>query len=232
MTLTFSLTTFTTRLFCKGVTRQQSTERQRLARSTKRSCRSDDRAMVRVRPSITREMSGVVSMFRGSSLYLLTSSNVQSKMDVHVSWKTTSAQSVTFLKNYWQQCVISTTKGVDDNRRKRLGLITSWSGVRSWDLFISLLNSHYCRWKSDCLSQLNKNITNISTFFDVLMCKCLFKPFFQSTMATYASSSHWNEKISCFSWADVMAFKASMRNFHFVLTVAAHVDKSGTAYCH
>lgn len=87
MTLSFSLITFTTLLFCNGVTLQHSTERQRLARSTKRSCRSGDMAMVRVHPSITREMSGVVSTFRGSWLYLRTSSRVQSRMDVQASCK-------------------------------------------------------------------------------------------------------------------------------------------------
>lgn len=89
MTLSFSLTTFTTLLFCKGVTLQQRTERQCLASSTKQSCRSGDKAMVSVCPSITREMSWVVSTLRGSALYLLTSSRVQSKMDVHVSWEAT-----------------------------------------------------------------------------------------------------------------------------------------------
>lgn len=98
MTLSFSRTTFTTLLFCKGVTLQQSTERQCFASSTKRSCRSDDRAMFRVSPSITREMSGVVSTLRGSSLYLLTSCSAQSTMDVHVSWKTTSA--------YFADCIV------------------------------------------------------------------------------------------------------------------------------
>lgn len=88
MTLSFSLTTFTTLLFCKGVTLQQRTVRQCFASSTKRSCRSDDRAMVRVRPSITTEMSGVVSTLRGSSLYRLTSSSAQPRMDVHASWRT------------------------------------------------------------------------------------------------------------------------------------------------
>lgn len=91
MTLSFSLTTVTTLLFCKGVTLQQSTVRQRFARSTKRFCRSDDRARVRVCPSITREMFWVVSTLRGSSLNLLTSSSVQSNMDVNANWKTTSA---------------------------------------------------------------------------------------------------------------------------------------------
>lgn len=86
MTFSFCLTTFTTLLFCKGVTLQHSTERQRFASSIKRSCRSDARAMVRVRPSITREMSWVVSTLRGSALYLLTSSSVQSRMEVHVIW--------------------------------------------------------------------------------------------------------------------------------------------------
>lgn len=86
MTFSFSLTTFTTLLFCKGVTLQHSTERQCFANSTKRSRRSDARAMVRVRPSITREMFCVVSTLRGSALYLLTSSSVQSKIEVHVIW--------------------------------------------------------------------------------------------------------------------------------------------------
>lgn len=84
MTFSFSLTTFTTQDFCKGVTLQQRTERHRFASSIKRSCRSGARAMVRVRPSITREMSGVVSTLRGSALYLLTSSRVQSRIEVQV----------------------------------------------------------------------------------------------------------------------------------------------------
>lgn len=95
MTLSFSLTTFTTLLFCKGVTLQQSTERQRLARSMKRSCRSGDRAMARVRPSITREMSGVVSTLWGSAWYLLTSSSVQSRMDVQVICETVQSTAKT-----------------------------------------------------------------------------------------------------------------------------------------
>lgn len=89
ITLSFSLTTFTTRLFCRGVTLQQSTERQCLASSIKRSCRSGDSAMLRVRPSMTSEMFWVVSTLQGSALYRLTSSSVQSKMDVHVNWEDT-----------------------------------------------------------------------------------------------------------------------------------------------
>lgn len=89
ITLSFSLTTFTTPLFCRGVTLQQSTERQCLTSSMKPSCRSGDSAMLRVRPSMTSEMFWVVPTLRGSALYLLTSSSVQSKMDVHVSWEDT-----------------------------------------------------------------------------------------------------------------------------------------------
>lgn len=89
ITLSFSLTTFTTRLFCRGVTLQQSTERQCLTSSMKPSCRSGDSAMLSVRPSMTSEMFWVVPTLRGSALYLLTSSSVQSKMDVHVNWEDT-----------------------------------------------------------------------------------------------------------------------------------------------
>lgn len=88
MTLSFSRITFTTRLFCNGVTLQQSTARQCFTRATKRSSRSGDKALSRVRPSITRDMFWVVSTLRGSALYLLTSSRVQSRMFVHVIWKT------------------------------------------------------------------------------------------------------------------------------------------------
>lgn len=45
--------------------------------------------MLRVRPSMTSEMLWVVPTLRGSALYRLTSSSVQSKMDVHVSWEDT-----------------------------------------------------------------------------------------------------------------------------------------------
>lgn len=89
ITWSFSLTTLTTPLFCRGVTLQQSTQRQCLASSIKRSCRSGDSAMLRVRPSMTSEMFWVVPTLRGSALYLLTSSSVQSKMDVHVNWEDT-----------------------------------------------------------------------------------------------------------------------------------------------
>lgn len=89
ITLSFSLTTFTTPLFCRGVTLQQSTERQCLASSMKRSCRSGDSTILRVRPSMTSEMFWVVPTLQGSALYLLTSSSVQSKMDVHVNWEDT-----------------------------------------------------------------------------------------------------------------------------------------------
>lgn len=88
MTLSFSLMTFTTALFCNGVTLQQSTERQRRARSTNRSTRSDSRAMARVRPSIIREMVGAKPV--GSFAYRLTSSRVQSRMETHMSCKTQS----------------------------------------------------------------------------------------------------------------------------------------------
>lgn len=45
--------------------------------------------MLRVRPSMTSEMFWVVPTLRGSALYLLTSSSVQSRMEVHVNWEDT-----------------------------------------------------------------------------------------------------------------------------------------------
>lgn len=131
MTLSFSWTTFTTLLFCKGVTLQQSTERQRFARSTKRSTRSDDRAMVRVCPSITREMAWVVSTLRGSSLYLLTSSRVQSRMDVHVSWRTSVQLAHYSIIFFW-------TKSIDNNYSIFLKMLSNvTSALRAiWWAFI------------------------------------------------------------------------------------------------
>lgn len=118
MTLSFSLTTFTTPLFCRGVTLQQSTERQCLTSSMKRSCRSGDSAMLRVRPSMTNEMFWVVPTLRGSALYLLTSSSVQSKMDVHVNWQDT-AHYFTVKPSEIQQ--LSAVKRVlSYNQRKRI----------------------------------------------------------------------------------------------------------------
>lgn len=46
--------------------------------------------MLRVRPSMTSEMFWVVPTLRGSALYLLTSSSVQSRMEVQVNWGDTA----------------------------------------------------------------------------------------------------------------------------------------------
>lgn len=115
ITLSFSLTTFTTPLFCRGVTLQQRTERQCLTSSMKRCCRSGDSAMLRVRPSMTSEMFWVVPTLRGSALYLLTSSSVQSTMDVHVNWEDTPHYSETF----WNTATVGCKKAFVISSKKK-----------------------------------------------------------------------------------------------------------------
>lgn len=116
ITLSFSRTTFTTLLFCSGVTLQQSTERQCLTSSMKRSCRSGESAMLTVRPSMISEMFWVVPTLRGSASYLLTSSSVQSRMDVHVSWGDTPHYFTAKLPLKHNNC----TKVTDKSKKKNV----------------------------------------------------------------------------------------------------------------